>query len=193
MAGNPQTKERLRLAEEEIIKLRAEIATYQNEGRAKRLNHRSRSYDESILDDLMEWSTEGQFLDEIVAQWGISRETFDEWVNNNPALAELLPIARSRSRASMLRHMRSALSSRSAFPAALADRIINMLDREAASGGELEASGLVHVNGREREVDHGGGIHIHGNGACESIPFEQPEKMSSERSAGDGTHARNVG
>lgn len=144
MAGNPQTKARLANAELRIRELEQQLALYEHEGRAKRKQQRSREYDESILDDLMEWSSEGQFLDEIVSQWGISREQFDAWTEANPALAELLPIARARARAALLRHMRAALTNRSAFPAALADRIIAMLDKEVA-GANTEASGLIKV------------------------------------------------
>ncbi len=145
MAGMPGTKERNRVLQDEVTQLRAKLAAYEHEGRAKRLEHHRRSYDETILDDLMEWSTEGQFLDEVISQWGISRETFDQWCEQEPKLQELLPIARARARAALLRHMRAALSQRSAFPAALADRIIAMLDKEMMSGGTSDSQMLVSL------------------------------------------------
>lgn len=152
MAGNPQTKERLRQAEARILELEAEIATYEREGVPKAAPIKRRTYDERIIDELLRWSAEGQFLEEMLATWCIDDDTFKQWIDDHEELREVIGIAKMRAKGALLRELRQALRTRTAFPVALAERIIKMIeaDRSDGVGG---AEDLVHVHGGKMSSD----------------------------------------
>lgn len=113
---------------------------------------RRRTYDETILDELIEFSDEGMFVDEMLARWGISEAEWEEWQRDHVELAELVPLSRARARATMLKTLRDAVKHRSAFPAGLADRMIALLDRDTRQDDGADGLVLVH---KYRPADDG--------------------------------------
>lgn len=130
MAGFANTKAKLAECQAENQRLKAQLARYIAEDRPKRRFIVRREYSEQVLEELIEWSEEGMFLDECFAQWGIDAETFEQWKRDHVELAEIVGPSRARAKAAMLRTLREALKSRAAFPVGLADRILAMVERE---------------------------------------------------------------
>lgn len=145
MAGYANTKERNKQLEEENTRLKRELARYQATQPLPAKRIISREYDDQIVSELITWSEEGQFLDECLAAWGIDQETFGKWCAEHVELKAALGPARARAKASMLRTLREALRTRTAFPTSLADRIISMVERENGTTDE-SASGLVRLD-----------------------------------------------
>jgi len=145
MAGYANSKAKLATAEARITELESQLARYQAEERPKARQVARREYDEDIIQDLLIWSDEGQFLDECFAQWGIDDETWQQWLQDHVALRQAVGPARARARASLLKTLREALRNRTAFPVSLADRIIHQIEKEG--GAAIEgADGLIrHV------------------------------------------------
>ena len=144
MAGYANNKERAKGLEEENARLKRELARFQATQPLPRRRIVSREYDENIVSELITWSEEGQFIDECLASWGIDAETFGKWCEEHVELKVALGPARARAKASMLRTLREALRTRTAFPTSLADRIITMVERENKTTDE-SASGLVRL------------------------------------------------
>lgn len=149
MAGYQNAKIKLAEVEQERDQLKSEVKRLKGQLAVaglltpdKRKRIISRSYDDGIIDELIQWSEEGLFLDECLANWGIDQETWQAWLGEYVELREAVGPARARARAAMLRTLREALKTRSAFPTSLADRIIAMVERENGTQDE-SASALV--------------------------------------------------
>lgn len=144
MAGFVNAKTQLVEARAEIERLRAQLKQFERTNQPKRKRIISRTYDDSIIDELIEWSEEGLFLDECLANWGIDMEIWQTWLANHVPLQEAVGPSRARARAAMLRTLREALKTRNAFPTSLADRIIAMVERENGTA-ESSAAALINV------------------------------------------------
>lgn len=149
MSGFTNSKVQLAEARGEIDKLKAELtrtrqrlALYETDKSKRRQRIVSRTYDDQIIDELIEWSEEGLFLDECLANWGIDQETWNKWLAEHVTLRQAVGPSRSRAKAAILKTLREALKTRTAFPVSLADRIISIVDRESGADDE-SASKLV--------------------------------------------------
>lgn len=152
LAGFVNTKTKLAETQAELAKVKArlsdaerELARYRAANAPKRQRIISRQYDDSVIDELISWSEEGLFLDECLAQWGIDQPTWEKWLTDYVPLREAVGPARARARAAMLRTLREALKTRTAFPVSLADRIIAMVERENGTQDE-SADKLVRID-----------------------------------------------
>ena len=144
MAGYANTKERNKELEDENNRLKRELARFKASQPLPTKRIVSREYDDSIVTELITWSEEGQFLDECLASWGIDAETFKAWCADHVELRSALGPARARAKAAMLKTLREALRTRTAFPTSLADRIIAMVERENATVDD-DASKLLRI------------------------------------------------
>ena len=151
MAGFVNTKTKLVESQAEVERLKTEnkrlharlaVAGLSNDSNTKRIV--SRTYDQRIIGELIDWSEEGLFLDECLAAWGIDHDTWTEWLAEHVELREAVGPSRARARAAMLRILREGLKTRNAFPTSLADRIIAMVEKEHA-GAEQQSDNLVTV------------------------------------------------
>lgn len=142
LAEQSSELERLRV-ENKRLRARLAAAGLSNESNAKRIV--SRTYDDRVIGELIDWSEEGLFLDECFAQWGIDADTWAKWLEDHVELREAVGPSRARARAAMLRILREGLKTRNAFPTSLADRIIAMTEKEHGSA-EQESSALVALS-----------------------------------------------
>lgn len=137
-----ETRAELDKVKAELVRTKQRLALYENDQSKRRHRIVSREYDDRVIDELIEWSEEGLFLDECLAQWGIDSEQWSVWLAEHVTLRAAVGPARARARAAMLKTLREALKTRSAFPVSLADRIIAMVDKENGAADET-ASKLV--------------------------------------------------
>lgn len=152
MAGFVNAKIKLAESQAELERVKAQLANANRIladhglGAASSKRHRivSREFDDRIIDELIQWSEEGLFLDECLAAWGIDMDTWQGWLRVHVDLQAAVGPSRARARAAMLRTMREALKSRNAFPTSLADRIIAMVEREHGASDE-QSSHLVSI------------------------------------------------
>lgn len=172
MAGNPQTKAKLVAAEERVRELEQELAGYRAANAPKREHIRRREYDSQVVDELLRWSGDGQFLEEMLATWCIDEETFQRWCEDHDELREVLGMARARAKGSLMRELRQALKTRTAFPVALAERIIKMIDadRAEAAGG---ADTLVRVHVERPAVTADAPAQARANSAADPLSDEE--------------------